>query len=417
MPNVFGTYNLNTAKVLGAGAYGSVYECTNAAGVAHAVKVIPMWRMQLDPQKEAYKQKLDAEVNVHQHIGAHPNIVQMVDSIDVAGEVQGWPRWKMIVMELAAGGELSDVLEKEGKLNEAKARHIFKQVVGAMQHVHAKKVIHRDLKTDNILLCTAQGSDPNKPFVKLIDFGAGHWAQDGPMQATNCIGTLETMAPEVILARGDDFDLTKPEQVAGSLEVEYRVRPFGIRKYAPGPGGKGARVIEIIDVQRYKGDPLAQAMNKGVQNGFVVKTINGQDVSQMDFEDILDLLGDRLLDNSSRGAFDGSYKVTGDNKGKGKILPKVTMVPLPATVEYVEIRGKPYGPDVDVWSLGVILYQMCGGASPFPAEEPAVMAGQFAPLQGVSPQLNDLISKMIVVDPAQRIKLDQVAAHPWMAMP
>ena len=33
------------------------------------------------------------------------------------------------------------------------------------------------------------------------------------------------------------------------------------------------------------------------------------------FEDILDLMGDRLLDNSSRGAFDGSFKVTGDNKG------------------------------------------------------------------------------------------------------
>lgn len=32
-------------------------------------------------------------------------------------------------------------------------------------------------------------------------------------------------------------------------------------------------------------------------------------------QDILDLMGDRLLDNSSRGAFDGSYKVTGDNKG------------------------------------------------------------------------------------------------------
>jgi len=416
VPPVFGKYQLDPNKVLGAGAYGSVYMGQDETGAGRAVKVIPMWRMQLDPQKEAYRAKLEAEVDVHRHIGPHENIVQMVDSVDIEGDVKGWPRWKMIVMELAAGGELSDVLEKEGRINEGKARHIFKQVVAAMQHVHAKKVIHRDLKTDNILLCTTKGTDPNKPYVKLIDFGAGHWAKDGPMQATACIGTLETMAPEVILARGDDFDLSKPEQIASILEAEYRVRPFGIRKYAPGPGGKGARIIEVIDVQRYKGDPLAQAMNKGVKNGYVVKSINGKDVSQMDFEDILDLLGDRLLDNSSRGAFDGSYKVTGDNKGKGKILPKITMVDLPATIEYAEIKGKPYGPEVDVWSLGVVLYQMVGGASPFPAEESAIMAGKFAPLQGVSPALSDLIGKMLVVNPAQRISMDAVATHPWMAM-
>merc|ERR1719198_1775585 len=203
-------------------------------------------------------------------------------------------------MELAAGGELSELLEKQGKISEAKAQHIFKQVA-ALQHVHSKQVIHRDLKTDNILICTAESPNPEMPKVKLIDFGAGHWAKDGDMRATACVGTLETMAPEVILARGDDFDLSDPSQVEATHEIEYRVRPFGVRKYAPGPGGKGARVIEIIDQQRYKGDPLAQAWVKGVKNGWVVKSIAGQDVTNMDFNDILDLLGDRLLDNSSRG--------------------------------------------------------------------------------------------------------------------
>mmetsp|Transcript_10200 Transcript_10200/g.22992 ORF Transcript_10200/g.22992 Transcript_10200/m.22992 type:complete len:92 (-) Transcript_10200:18-293(-) len=91
------------------------------------------------------------------------------------------------------------------------------------------------------------------------------------------------MAPEVILARGDDFDAADPGQIDQTHEVEFRVRPFGVRKYAPGPNGKGARVIEIISEERYKGDPLGQAWKKGVQNGWAVKSIGGVDVTGMNF--------------------------------------------------------------------------------------------------------------------------------------
>ena len=58
----------------------------------------------------------------------------------------------MIVMELARGGELSDYLEKSGRMPEEKAKGIFKQVLSAIQHMHSKNVLHRDLKSDNILL-------------------------------------------------------------------------------------------------------------------------------------------------------------------------------------------------------------------------------------------------------------------------
>lgn len=275
-------------------------------------------------------------------------------------------------------------------------------------------MIHRDLKTDNILLCTETLPD-GSPKVKLIDFGAGHWARDGPMEATSCVGTLETMAPEVILARGDDFNAADPTQVSAVHEAEFRVRPFGVRKYAPGPNGKGARVIEVIQEERYKGDPLGQSWKKGVQSGWVVKSVGGQDVTQMDFDDILDLMGDRLLDNSSRGAFDGSFKVTGDNKGKGKVLPKVQQVQLPAKVEYVEMKPRPYGPKVDVWSLGIVLHTLVAGEAPFPADENAILNTPYkgAPA-GVSAELADLLSKMLVRNPNERFSLDQVASHPWL---
>jgi len=417
VPTEFGNFKLFPERMLGTGAYGSVYECQDHAGCSRAVKVIPMWRMQLDNQREQKRAELEHEIEVHDHIGQHENIVQLVESVEVEGDVAGWPRWKMVVLELAKGGELSELIANEGRVEEGRAKHIFKQIVSAVKHMHARRVIHRDLKSDNVLICTDSTHDATRPAVKLIDFGAGHWAKNGQLEATRCIGTQETMAPEVILARGDDYNLEDPTQIEAIHTAIFKTRPFGIRKYAPGPGGIGARVIEVIPEERYKGDPLGQAFVKGVRPGWVVKAVNGIDVTKMKFEDIIDLMGDRLLDNSSRGAFDGSFAVTGDNRGKGKVLPKVDMVDLPAEVDYVEIRGKPYGAQADVWSLGAILYEMMTGTAAFPHDqgEPAILEGRYEAPQGVSPQLADLISKILVVDPAKRLTLEEVEAHPWMA--
>jgi len=401
-------------KVLGKGAYGSVYEATDKEGNVRAVKVIPMWRMQLDVQKEELRAKVEREVEVYDHIGTHPNIVPLVDATDIEGDVKGYPRWKMVVMEIAKGGELGDLIEEKGAFPEEKAKGIFKQLAEAVQHLHDKKVIHRDLKTDNILLCTDSTHDPEHPIVKLIDFGAGHWAQEGPLQSNQCIGTLETMAPEVILARGDAFDLSDPSQVGEVHEIEFRTRPFGIRKYAPGPGGMGARVVEMAEEERYPKDPLGQAWKAGVKLGWVVKSVAGIDVTAMAYDDILDMMGDRLLDNASRGAFDGSYAVTGDNKGKGKVMAKVEQVEMPAKIEYAELVTKPYNEKADIWSLGTVLYTLVTGKGPFAAEEPAVLAGIFDAPSGVSAELVDLINKMLVVDPVARADLATVRAHPWL---
>jgi len=392
-------FSFETKDMLGSGAYGKVFKCKNSAGQELAVKWI------FSGGVEA----LVAEIETHQHIGKHPNIVEMIGAFDRPGVTD-----KYVVMELAKGGELTDVLAQRGKLSEQVSKGIFKQIVSAVQHMHAKNVIHRDLKTDNVLICTDSSHDAEHPFVKLIDFGAAHWAKDGPLEASKFIGSVATIAPEVIVARGDDFNAGDDSQIATKHVVEFKKRPFGVRKYRPGPGGIGAKVKLMGDKPRYPGDPIGQAFAAGVQEEWAVKTVNGTDVSGMLMDDIIDTMGDRLLDNSTRGAFDGSYSVTGDNKGKGKVLPKVEMVELPVTVEYAEMKPICYGPKADVWSLGAILYHMVAGKTPFEPTEESVMSGQWTKPVGVSPQLDDLLTKILAVDPARRITLNEVAAHPWL---
>merc|ERR1712048_495644 len=80
------------------------------------------------------------------------------------------------------------------------------------------------------------------------------------------------------------------------MNVEFKKRPFGILRYQPGEGGKGAMAMEVIPTSRYPGDPQGQAFSSGVQGGWVVKTINGQDVQSEDFGKIMDMLDDEVAD-------------------------------------------------------------------------------------------------------------------------
>ena len=64
-------------------------------------------------------------------------------------------------------------------------------------------------------------------------------------------------------------------------QVVFKKRPFGIARYAPGATGTGAVVMEVTPKSRYPGDPQGQAFVSGVQPGWVVKAVNGQDAPRL----------------------------------------------------------------------------------------------------------------------------------------
>ena len=98
------------------------------------------------------------------------------------------------------------------------------------------------------------------------------------------------------------------EATGATAEVTFKKRPFGILRYAPGADGNDAMVMEIIPKSRYPGDPQGQAFAAGVKSGWVVKSINGEDVTGLSFAKIMDVLDDEVMDQRMSQHFYASQK-------------------------------------------------------------------------------------------------------------
>merc|ERR1711997_338721 len=101
---------------------------------------------------------------------------------------------------------------------------------------------------------------------------------------------------------------TAADATGATAEVTFKKRPFGILRYAPGADGKDAMVMEIIPKSRYPGDPQGQAFAAGVQSGWIVKSINGENVAGESFAKIMDILDDEVMDQRMSQHFYASQK-------------------------------------------------------------------------------------------------------------
>jgi len=140
---------------------------------------------------------------------------------------------------------------------------------------------------------------------------------------------LERLGPKDV-----DVPFDAGAATGASHDVQFKKRPFGILRYQPGAGGKGAMAMEIIPTSRYPGDPQGQAFSSGVQSGWVVKSINGANVQAEDFGKIMDLLDDEVADPR----FSKSTALALEKQG-GRLAEPVD---LPAAVTFAEIPGYVY---------------------------------------------------------------------------
>ena len=169
------------------GGMGIIYRARHlAVGRAVAVKIL---RADLARNTEALL-RFHREAQAAAAIG-HPHIVEVLDF------GHGADGGAYLVMELVEGESLAALLRREGPLGVPRALKIARQVADALAAAHAKGIVHRDLKGENVMVRGDAGGD----FVKVLDFGISKVMEDdaghAPITRDGAVlGTPQYMAPE-----------------------------------------------------------------------------------------------------------------------------------------------------------------------------------------------------------------------------
>jgi serine/threonine protein kinase len=171
-------------KKIGEGAAGEVFVATN-------VKTNELVAIKKMPINADNIKLLCTEIDIMRD-SHHPNIVDYIDSF-IVDDNQLW-----VVMEFMDGGCLTDVLEQFAsiKLTEPQIARVCAETLKSLTYIHGKHRIHRDIKSDNILLNT-------KGEVKIADFGYAAQLTEQQKKRNTVVGTPYWMAPELI--RGHDY--------------------------------------------------------------------------------------------------------------------------------------------------------------------------------------------------------------------
>ena len=234
-PIAVGSLIAETYKItaqLGVGGMGSVWaaEHLRLPGKRVAVKVL---HAALASGEILLRFRREAEIA--SRIG-HPGIVEVLDFNTLPG---GEP---YLVMELLSGESLTARLRR-GPLPEKTALDIARQIGSALFAAHRMKVVHRDLKPDNIFLCPRDVDGELRDHVKVLDFGISK------------IRNSQTVVTQDAAIMGTPYYMS-PEQATGkNQEIDGRTDIFAL----------GAIVFEMLSgVTAFPGESLPQVIYKVV---------------------------------------------------------------------------------------------------------------------------------------------------------
>ena len=179
---IAGRYRVERA--IGRGGMGTVWLCTDEVlGRQVAVKQVGLLPGESAPDvaRALREARSSAALN-------HPNVVSVFDAVE---DEQG-RSW--LVMEHVDGSTLSQLVEREGRLEPRRVAAIGAQVAGGLAAAHARGTVHRDVKPSNVLI--------DGDTAKISDFGIARTEGDAQLTRTGLlIGTPLYFSPE--LARGD----------------------------------------------------------------------------------------------------------------------------------------------------------------------------------------------------------------------
>ena len=168
-------------KLLGEGAFSQVWKVRNKiTGKEYAMKIIE--------KNQKYKEKLIFnEIEILKRLD-HPNIIKIL-------EFYSLPEEFYIITEYCPEGDLFNEIKKGIIFSENQTAFIIYQILNAIRYCHKMRVIHEDIKPENIMI--TKRDENNYLFIKLIDFGTAKIFKEGNLQK-GVVGSAYYMAPEVL---------------------------------------------------------------------------------------------------------------------------------------------------------------------------------------------------------------------------
>ncbi|KAJ1505034.1 Protein kinase [Coelomomyces lativittatus] len=178
-------YELN--KKIGRGASGEVYLAQHRT--SHEWVAIKKMSFAKQPRKDLVMNELSIMKGYQ-----HPNLINYLDSYLVMNEL-----W--VVMEYMKGGPLNEIIDLNPDMAETYISCILLETLKGLQYLHTKNILHRDIKSDNVLL------DPPSGLVKITDFGFGAKLTSERNKRATLVGTPYWMAPEVVQQKEYSFKI------------------------------------------------------------------------------------------------------------------------------------------------------------------------------------------------------------------
>ena len=321
---------------IGKGGMGTVFLATHVGTERPvAVKVIASEFMQRLEFVERFRREARAAGRLR-----HPNVVNVTD-FGFAKTKTGEAAY--LVMEYLDGCTLGEVLEEEKQLPLSWTLDILEQVCSAVQEAHEQGIIHRDLKPDNIWL------EPNQRggyTVKVLDFGIAK-LEEQMVNATDQENLDISVAPN-FQARATVADQTQPNTIADNRNSTAISETATIAQLAPAASEAGT-MIQSSEIDLNAGTaifPVQPARSRAQTEPVGTK-----------------LVSEKIETNESLSKSSSTAELT----RVGAVLG----TPLYMSPE--QCRGEKLTAQSDIYSLGVIAYQMLSGKTPFTGDYLEVM--------------------------------------------
>jgi serine/threonine protein kinase len=367
-------------KLLGQGGMGAVYLATHLGTERPvALKIIAPEFMRNDEFIERFKREAKAAGRLR-----HPNVV---DVTDFGFAQRGEERVAYLVMEYLDGCALADVLMEESRLALDWVVDILEQVCSAVDEAHQQGIVHRDLKPDNIWL------EPNRRggyTIKVLDFGVAKLAEESGLSQRPLLLEAEAKTnPNPLATVASDSSQPLARTTAANA-AELREAATLVDSPSTMTGDEGQTLL-------FNNPTTTSELNR--REATEAATQLFQPTDQKSEENTL-LFGPQTRSGAS----------TGGTGSKGMLTQVGSLLGTPLYMSPEQCRGEELRASSDIYSLGVITYQMLTGETPFSGDLQTVMRlhqeAEPPPLREKNPKVSKkvalLVERAMAKDPAAR---------------